>query len=269
MKYLKMYKVFESRQEYLQLADDVVEIFRDFFDEFGYIVPDHVSKHPNMHDISLYNDGSSFHIEERYIFGVKCLRIRITDGSSSRSNYIKVGVYKDFSGLLNNKYSEYIQDCHQRMLDFLNPVTAFVGSLGVYTRDFDMVYFYENPVLKRFKGVDIYGSNIAVELDKLGLSLQSNSRHSNGFNVYTSDSKIKNMYYLFGHRYDGWFYYTSDDMTENSKADKVDEWIKSEWDKVCLKNNIKNYQKVRNYANPKVTVAEFMAILKNNQDNCI
>ncbi len=160
-----------------------------------------------------------------------------------------------------------LKECHERMIEFVKPIDVIVGSLGVYTRDFDMIYFTEKPTFKRCKGVDIYGSNTSVYLDKIGISLQSNSRHSNGFDAYKNNS-IVDMFYLMGSGYDNWIYYGPEGISQNNHNDpKLYEWVRSEWSKVCDRLKIKNYSAIRNINNPKITVPEFMVILKNNQDN--
>ena len=65
-------------------------------------------------------------------------------------------------------------------------------------------------------------------------------------------------------------YYTvkiseKDESRRNNKP--LLDWIDSEWDEVCRRLKIKNFQKIKDYNNPKITIAEFLSILKKNQDN--
>ena len=262
MKHLKTYKIFEVQtNEHWTIRD----IFLDFFDEFEYTVPDFVHKYPRMHDLMAHGKYGSINISDSYHFGAKCLKIRIT---GSQNKTLKPGYFKNFDGIINEKYSEMLQECHLRIIDFLNPVDVLVGGGGIHTRDLDLLYFYEKPDFKRYKGVEIYGSNIGVSLEKLGIELFSNSRHFNCFDAYKGD-QIQGMFYLMGH-YDGWYYSgkISEKEEESRRNNKpLLDWIDSEWDKVCERLKIKNFQKIRNFKNPKITVAEFLSILKKNQDN--
>lgn len=264
MKYLKKYSIFESR------TDDhynIMDICQEIFDEFDFIVPDHVKKYPTQHNLSAHSERiGNFDIEDTYHFGAKCLRIRITESSTYRTTTIKPGCFKNFEGLINDSFKNLLEDAHNRIIKYLNPVQTIVGSLGSYTKDLDLLYFYEKPNFKRYKGVEIYGSNIAVSLDKLGIEVLSNSRHRNGFDAY-KNNQIVGMYYMMGY-YDNWFYYEDISRGEKTPNDlKLNNWIKSEWKKVCSNLKITDFQTIRNINNPKITTAEFMSILKKNQDN--
>jgi hypothetical protein len=265
MKHLKTYKLFEAQTE---THWETYDIFHDFFDEFEYIVPDFVHERPHSYNLQAHSRRyGGIEISDAYHFGAKCLNIRIN--SSTQYRLLKPGNFKNFDGINNDKYSEMLQECHLRMIDFLNPVDVFVGSVGVYSMDLDLIYFYEKPDLKRYSGVDIYGTNIAVSLDKLGMDLVSNSRHDNCFNVYKSGAgQIQGMFCLMGH-YDGWHYKgkisEKDESRRNNKP--LLDWIDSEWEKVCERLKIKDFQKIKDYNNPKITIAEFLSILKNNQSN--
>jgi hypothetical protein len=263
MKLLKTYKLFEAQNE---THWETYDIFHDFLDEFGYEVPEFVHKYPRMHNLQVHSRRyGGIEIVDAYHFGAKCLKIRIN--SSTQYRLLKPGNFKNFDGINNDKYSEMLQECHLRMIDFLNPVDVFVGSVGIYSMDLDLLYFYEKPDLKRYSGVDIYGSNIAVSLDKLGIDLISNSRHSNCFDAY-KNGQIQGMFYLMGN-YDGWYYTgkisEKDESRRNNKP--LLDWIDSEWDEVCRRLKIKNFQKIKDYNNPKITIAEFLSILKKNQNN--
>lgn len=264
MKYLKKYSIFESR------TDDhynIMDICQEIFDEFDFIVPDHVKKYPTQHNLSAHSERiGNFDIEDTYHFGAKCLRIRITeDSNSNRNSTIKSGCFKNFEGLNDDNFKKFLEEAHGRIIKYLNPVQTIVGSLGSYTKDLDLLYFYEKPNFKRYKGVEIYGSNIAVSLDKLGIEVLSNSRHRNGFDAY-KNNQIIGIYYLMGYG-DNWFYYEEISREDNRNDLKLNKWMKSEWEKVCNDLKIKDYQTIRNLDNPKITVAEFMSILKKNQDN--
>jgi len=262
MKHLKTYKLFEAQNE---THWETYDIFHDFLDEFGYEVPDFVHKYPSMHDLMVHSGKyGSINIVDAYHFGKKCLKIRITD---SQNKTLKPGYFKNFDGVIDKKYSEMLQECHLRMIDFLNPVYVLVGGGGIHTRDLDLLYFYEKPDFKRYKGVEIYGSNIGVGLEKLGIELFSNSRHDNSFTAY-SLSMVRGIYYLMAH-YDGWVYTGKVSEKDESRRDNkgLCDWIDSEWDKVCERLKIRDFQKIKDYNNPKITVAEFLSILEKNQDN--
>ena len=157
MKHLKTYKLFESQNE---THWETYDIFLDFLDEFEY-------KRPNSYNLQTHSRRyGSIEISDAYHFGAKCLKIRIND---SQNKTLKPGYFKNFDGVINEKYSKMLQECHLRMIDFLNPVDVLVGGGGIHTRDLDLLYFYEKPDFKRYKGVEIYGSNIGVSLEKLGI----------------------------------------------------------------------------------------------------
>jgi hypothetical protein len=261
MKHLKTYKIFESQSDTHWTTHD---IFLEFFDEFKYTVPDYVHQHPSMYNILAHsNKYGGIQISDSYHFNAKCLRVRITDYRYT----LKPGFFKNFDGVINENYSKMLQECHLRMIDFLNPVYVLVGGGGIHTRDLDLLYFYEKPDFKRYKGVEIYGSNIGVSLEKLGIELFSNSRHDNSFDAY-SGSTIRGMYYLMSY-YDGYVYNGKISEKDVNKRDNkgLCDWIDSEWDKVCVRLKIKDFQKIKKFNNPKITVAEFLSILKKNQDN--
>jgi hypothetical protein len=265
MRNIKSYRLFESIDD---KHWDIHDIFLELFDEFGYEVPKHVQDYPSLYNISLYsrrlNSGiPSINIENSYCFGAKCLKIRF---SSSSNRYLKKGAFKNFEGLNNDKYSSMLQECHLRTIDFLKPIDFLVGSIGVYNIDLDLIYFYETPNFKRYEGVEIYGSNIAVNLEKLDIDLYSNSRHSNGFEAY-SNFNIKGMFYLMSY-YDGYFYNGEISEKDDNKRynSELLDWIDYEWSEVCKNLKIKDFQKV-NIKNPKIIVAEFLSILKKNQNN--
>lgn len=262
MKYLKYFKNNEAINE----RDwEVFDIFQDLFDEFDYKVPSYVKQHPNHHSLSLSGSFGSIDIADGYCYNARCLKIRMTDDSNSR--LIKKGCYKNFDGILNKEYIEILEEAHLRMIDYLSPKKVIVGSLGVYTRDLDLLYFYEEPDFSRYKGVEIYGDNIAVHLEKLNMDLTSNSRHSNMFSAYDGSRSLESfclMYY-----YEEYFYKIKD-ITAFNAINNVNlyNWVKSEWEIICKKINIKEGQKVlKSKKIPKITIAEFMAILKNKQDN--
>jgi hypothetical protein len=177
-----------------------------------------------------------------------------------------LGVYKNFDGITNPEFAQDLKECHERVIEYLNPVEVIVGSLGEYTKDLDIIYFKEKPDFSRFGDVEIYGSNTAIYLDKLGMWLLSNSRHRNGFSSYSEDrSKDSAMCYLQGYGDPGYFYYTGERIIYNYREDSsLHRWIKSEWDKVCEKLNIKSMQKIRK--REKITIPEFMTHLRDNQN---
>jgi len=260
MKYLKHFKIFES-----QTSDhwDVYDIFQDLFEEFYYELPEFITKYPNQHDIQLASHKyGQIMISDNFVFGAKCLQVRITD--NYRGHTIKPGMFKNFEGLHDEKYSEMLQECHNRVVSLLHPVETIVGSIGKYTIDLDLVYFYEKPNFSRCGEVEIYGSNIGIRLEKLGINLSSNSRHDNGFHSDGSPLYAGDMFYLLGY-YDYDFYKVEKISSYNNDTPFV-KWVTSEWQSVCKKLKIKEGQKY-NRENPKITVAEFMTILKKNQNN--
>lgn len=268
MKHLKSYKIFERQtDEHLNLLD----IYQDFFDKWGYVMPDYVIKSPRSYNITLHskkmNDGlPTFEISDGWVFSngpSNCVMIRITN-SSSRNHKIKKGVYKGFDGIDDPEFAKDLKECHERAVEYLNPVDVIVGSLGVHTKDLDLIYFKEKPNFSRCGDVEIYGSNIAVHLEKLGYWLLSNSRHDNGFDVYDENWNIKAMPYLKGYSDPGWFYYGPGEIMDRDPGSEITAWINEEWEKVCKAKNIKSYQKIR--SKEKITVPEFMTILKNNQN---
>lgn len=262
MKHLKKYRVFEALQS--QEHWDIHDVFLELFDEFNYEVPEFVTKYPNQHNIQASGKYGQIDISDYWVFGAKCLRVRITD---SNARQLKKGAYKDFNGFYEvgtEKYKSILQEAHQRIIQILEPVEVIVGSIGHYTRDLDLLYFYEKPTFERLGDVEIYGSNIGIELDKLNITLESNSRHNNMFSAYSPHLSSSMMVSLMGY-YDRYFYYQ--DIFKLGKSDTpIEKWIQSEWDNVCKKLKIKDGQKV-NMDNPKITVAEFMSLLKKNQDN--
>lgn len=278
MKHLKTYKIFERQtNEHLTLMD----IYQEFFDKWGYEIPDYVDKYPNSHNITLYSDEYAlpwrtsglprFEISDSWVFGAgdkqNCIMIRITNSSgSSNTHMIKNGVYKNFDGITNTEFSQDLQECHQRAIDYLKPVDVIVGSLGEYTKDLDIIYFKEKPDFSRCGDVEIYGSNTAIYLDKLGMWLISNSRHPNIFSSYSEDrSKDSFMCYLQGYGDSRFFYHVGEEIIYKYREDSsLHRWVVSEWDKVCKKLNIKDRQKIR--SREKITIPEFMTHLKNNQD---
>jgi len=259
--YIKDYKIFESQtNEILEIYD----ILHEFLEDYDYTVPD---VKDTSKSISGYGYYGTILIEESYHFGAKCIQIRITD---SNNKTIKKGTFKNFDGIVNSKYSNHLQECHKRITQLLQPVEVIVGSLGVYTIDLDLLYFYEKPDFSRYKGVEIYGSNISVYLDKIDMYLMSNSRHNNSFNVYkkTQDIfQILGMFYLMAY-YDGYVYQDADNMSSGNNTNTIGvmvyNWVKSEWGKICKKLKIKNLQRVG--SNPKITVAEFLVKLKETQN---
>ena len=276
MKYIRPYKIFERQtNEHLTLMD----IYQEFFDKWGYEIPDYVNKYPNSHNITLnskvMNSGlPRFEISDGWVFGAgdkqNCVMIRLTNSTgSSNTHMIKNGVYKNFDGITNTEFSQDLQECHQRAIDYLKPVDVIVGSLGEYTKDLDIIYFKEKPDFSRCGDVEIYGSNTAIYLDKLGMWLISNSRHSNGFNSYSEDrTKDSVMCFLQGYGDPNWFYHVGEEIIYNYREDSdLHRWIKSEWGKVCEKLNIKDMQKIR--SREKITIPEFMTHLKNNQESYI
>lgn len=263
MKYLKTYKIFEKQTE---IHWETYDIFHDFLDEFGYEVPDFVYKYPSMHDFTAHSPKyGGISISDAYYFSAKCLKIRIT-GSNNKT--LKPGYFKNFDGVIDQNYSEILQDCHLRMVDFLNPVYVLVGGGGIHTRDLDLLYFYEKPDFRRYGGVEIYGSNIGVSLEKLGVELFSNSRHDNSFSAYSGNT-VRGIYYIMSYVYDGWVYTgkVSEKDVDRRDRDGLCDWIDSEWEKVCEQLKIKDFQKIKDIRNPKITIAEFLSILKKNQDN--
>jgi len=272
MKHLKSYKIFERQtEEHLNLLD----IYQDFFDKWGYEMPDYAMNSPRSYNITMnskkLNSGlPRFEISDSWVFGAgdhqNCIKIRITNSSGSK-HMIKNGVYKNFDGISNPEFAQDLKECHERAIKYLNPVDVIVGSLGEYTKDLDIIYFKEKPDFSRCGEAEIYGANTAVYLDKLGIWLFSNFRHSNGFDSYSEDrSKDSLMCYLQGYGDPDWFYYTGNrillhDYREDSPLHR---WVVSEWDKVCKKLNIKSMQKIR--GKEKITVPEFMTHLKKNQD---
>lgn len=262
MKYLKSYPIFEAQtSEHWEVHD----ILLDLFEEYGYEVPEFVHKYANQHDIQAGSiKWGRIEISDYHVFDAKCLRIRITD---SKGILLKSGAYKDFNGLYEvgvEKYKTILQEAHQRTIQLLNPVEVIVGSIGHYTRDLDLLYFYDKPNFSRFGDVEIYGSNIGIELDKLKASLQSNSRHNNMFDLSSNQLSHRPMFCVMGY-YDGYVYYENL-LKMGDSGTSMEKWIQSEWDNICKKLKIKDMQKV-NMSNPKITVAEFMTHLKKNQDN--
>lgn len=268
--YIKEYKLFENQtNEILEIYD----ILYEFLEEYDYTVPD---VKDTSKSISGYGDYGSILIEESYHFGAKCIQIRITSNSNNRS--IKQGTFKNFDGIVNSTYSKHLQECHKRITQLLQPIEVIVGSLGVYTIDLDLLYFYEKPDFSRYKGVEIYGSNISIYLDKIEMYLMSNSRHNNSFSVFKNiqgnsfhNFQILGMFYLMCY-YDGYMYQDKDNICQNDNTNQsitsnttivLKNWIKSEWGKICQKLKIKHFQKVN--PNPKITVAEFLVKLKENQ----
>jgi hypothetical protein len=263
MRYLKKYKVFEALQS--QEHWDIHDILLELFDEFNYEVPEFVTKYPNQYNIQAGSiKWGQIDISDYWAFGAKCLRIRITDNSN---RLLKKGAYKDFNGFYEvgtEKYKSILQEAHQRIIQILEPVEVIVGSIGYYTTDLDILYFYEKPTFERLGDVEIYGSNIGIKLDKLNITLESNSRHQNMFSAYSTNIMGSVMVSLMGY-YDGYFY--NQDILKVMNSDTpIEKWVQSEWDNVCKKLKIKDGQKV-NMDNPKITVAEFMSLLKKNQDN--
>ena len=137
MKYLKNYKIFEKRSE---IHLDTSEIFLEFFEEFGYKMAEYSN---NDHLPFVFSSKyGTIEISDIYHFGAKCLRIRITDSSTvSRGSggVLNPGNYKNFDGIKYEKYSEKLEECHLRMIRFLDPVEVIVGSIGVYTKDLDLL----------------------------------------------------------------------------------------------------------------------------------
>lgn len=269
MKYLVGYKVFENIKNQVHL--DLMDIYQDFFDKWGYELPDYVRQH-TWYNITLHSKSGlpSFEISDSWVFGgdnphQNCIKIRISDG---RRNNIKAGVYKDFDGIIDKEFAQDLKECHERAVEYLNPVDVIVGSLGESTRDLDIIYFKEKPDFSRCGEVEIYGSNTAIYLDKLDIWLLSNSRHSNGFDSYSGNKTLNLllMCHLQGYSDPGYFYYTGSEIIYNyNDNNPLHKWIVSEWDKVCEKLNIKSMQKIRK--REKITVPEFMTHLKKNQDN--
>lgn len=257
MKHLKNYKIFEAQTDEHHYLEDILQ---EFFDEYGFVKFDRV-KHRLM--LSSQKLGLSVEISDGWCLGSKCLLVRFTDGGG-RGRNIKTGVYKEFDGFEDKKMANDLKECHDRIVEYLNPVHVEVGSLGVHTRDLDMVYFKEKPDLKRYGEVEIYGSNVAIRLDELNHWLFSNSRHDNGFDVFDDRWNIVAMPYLKGYSDPGWFYYGPGEIMDRGDETKpIVIWINNEWDKICKKLNIKSYQKIR--TKEKITVPEFMTHLKNNQ----
>ena len=268
MKHLKSYKIFERQtEEHLTLMD----IYQDFFDKWGYEMPDYARNSPWSYNITLsskkMNDGlPRFEISDGWVFssGPKnCVKIRITN-SGGRNHKIKKGVFKDFDGISDVEFAQDLKECHERAIEYLNPVDTIVGSLGVHTKDLDIIYFKEKPDFSRCGDVEIYGSNTAIHLDKLGYWLLSNSRHHNGFDVYDENWQIKAMPFLMGYGDPDWFYYGPGEIMDRDPGSKITEWINKEWEKVCKLKNIKSYQKVGD--EEKITVPEFMTHLRDNQE---
>ena len=262
MIHLRSYHIFEAQStEHWEVHD----ILLDLFEEYGYKVPEFVQKYSNQHDIQAGSDRwGRIEVSDYRVFGAKCLRIRITD---SNGRLFKSGTFKDFNGFYEvgtEKYKQLLQEAHQRIIQFINPVEVIVGSIGHYTRDLDLLYFHDKPNFNRFGDVEIYGSNIGIELDKLKGSLQSNSRHQNIFDLHFTQGHSVRMFCVMGY-YDGYFY-NQNLLKMGDGNTKPEKWIQSEWDNICKKLKIKDMQKV-NMDNPKITVAEFMTHLRNNQDN--
>ena len=86
--------------------------------------------------------------------------------------------------------------------------------------------------------------------------------------ITDSGSTVRGMYYLMAH-YDGWVYTGKVSEKDADRRDRegICDWIDSEWNKVCERLKIKDFQKIKDINNPKITVAEFLSILKKNQDN--
>lgn len=255
MKHLKNYKIFENQSE--THGVDYSEILYDFLDKYDFKRFD-----GRTHRVMFSSQKLrlKFEISDSYHFGAKCVKIRFTDTGKN----IKKGVHKDFKGILDQDMVNDLMECHNKLIDFINPVHVEVGSLGVYTKDFDMVYFKETPNFERCGDVEIYGSNVAIRLDKLNHWLLSNSRHDNGFDVFDDNWQIITMSHLKG--YSGsldWFSYGPGAIMDKEDNNQIVDWINGEWDKICKKLNIKTYQKIR--TREKITVPEFMTHLKNNQ----
>jgi hypothetical protein len=165
--------------------------------------------------------GLGIEISDSWCFGVKCIKIRMTDSSSGRSN-IKRGVYKGFDGFIDQEMATVIKECHERIVQYLNPVHVEIGYLGVHTRDFDLLYFKEAPDMSRFGDVEIYGSNVAIHLDKLNHWLSFETKHNNGFDVFSESWGIEAVPYLKGYSDPGWFYFN---MYRDRDIDNFNLWI--------------------------------------------
>jgi hypothetical protein len=261
MIYLRKYKTFE-RQTTTHI--EIFDILQELFDKFGYQMPNFVLKGTSTNTLEVYGKLGRINVEDYYFFDAKCIRIRIT--AAPNINLIHPGVFKNFDGISYNGFSEILQECHERIIEYLNPVDVIVGSLGFSTIDLDMLYFFERPNFKRYKGVEIYGSNVGIYLDKSNLLLISNSRHDNIVDIYMNNS-LMNMFCISGYGNNKYFYITDEDwlfLNHRKVGNPIQDWVVSEWRKICNKLKIRNFQKI-NIDNPKIIVPEFMAILAKNQ----
>jgi hypothetical protein len=263
MKYLKEYNVnFDKNNQLL----DIYDILMPLLDVYNYSIVKEMENllRLNSPKLGILEISNSFH------YGSKSILIRITEGSGLFSYLLKKGTYKNFDGVIINEYASILEDCHNRIIQYLNPVKVEVGMVGVSIRDLDLLYLLEKPNYTRYKDVDLYGASSVVELEKIGVTLYSSERFKNKIQTIDITQKHLDTFNIMGY-YDGYFYnldiVDKNIMINNKLAGNMVKWVQKEWDIICHKYNIKDMQRIRNINNSKITVAEFMVILKNNQNN--
>ena len=78
------------------------------------------------------------------------------------------------------------------------------------------------------------------------------------------------MYYMYGGSDDQVYYRNNKEQLSNvyyyDENNKYHKWVWTEWDSICEKLKIRDFQRI-NWNKPKITIGEFMTILKDNQDN--
>lgn len=282
MKYLRTYN--ESQSDYRksfnekrEAIDIIMDLYQDFFDEFGYEV-----RHRNKWDTNVdlwsskqsdrNNNPSSFRISENYLFGGEGHRIRISHVS------VKKGGSVGLDGVLDIDFKNILSECHERCISHLGISNTLVGSFSLGRNDegdLDIFYFKKKPNFNKFKGVDIYGSTVIKKLDLVGGFMYCNmSSHDNCFDYYKDNGQINGMFSLWGYYSDKYRYNTPLTIISGKDCDPygkcnpctpIEQWVSNEWDKVCDRLEIKNFQTI-NWNRPKIIVPQFLNILGQNQE---
>ena len=252
--------IFEENLKQYDMQWEIVDIIEPFLKKLGFTTYSFIDRSVTLRDPEFYTKDYNEHIKiSKYWFGgVSCYQIRITNGTSSGlKNILKPGNFQRFDGVNDLETIDLLENTVNDIQDKLNPVKMIIGSGGKYTIDLDILIFFEEPNLKEYKKLNIYGSNFGIEL-KNGISLFTNSRHDNIIDVF-DNGVLKGMYAIHGYGDCKYFYNGGSDIkVESDSINDIDKWIVGEWSKICEKKKIKTGTK---YNSNRYSVADFMRYL--------
>ena len=254
MKYLR--KIFESDTKD-EVMDEVDSIFMDLVDKFDY----HTHRD---RDRIMYGSIKNGRIEVSF-YNTEKIVIEIR-----RKTTIEKGFYDNLDPIKRYEIYPYLMDISKKIVDFLPEYKYSRIGGSVFHSDTSLfMVFSKIPFKKEDSSIKHYGTDRVIYVPSKNVYLNVTQLHDNIINVY--DKNMNNIVMVsitgyhgsIGHFYNRPIINIFSNNGEFKPSTDVEKWIYNEWESVCKRLRINNYQKIIKFP-PKITTIQFMLQLSKN-----